>query len=221
MKSKFGLLFIIVILILSGLLLLTIPSSKDNTDDNSEKFDIKAEKPKSSTSGIDFLYADKDIIKGNQTDGILWDEDNIREADGTYDSTDFAIGNSYNFLEKDVSPLTIPIHTGTFGSTNGGDSNFTGTYKADDNVYIYLRANGGSDFPGVIKLKWGEYSDFNNITAKQVDSISLLYEIWPDSDSSGGLDQSTDLRIWAFADNGSSQYEEIDSNPTAKRLYRD
>jgi len=222
-KSKFKLHFIIVVLILSGLLLLTVPSSKkiDNSDDSSEKIDITAGKPKSSISGIDFLYADKDIIKGNQTNGNLWDEDNIREVDGSYDSTDFAIGNAYNFLEEEVSPLAIPIHTGTFGSTTGGDWNFTDTYKENDNVYIYLRAAGGSDFPGIIKLKWGEYSDFSNITAKQVDSISLRYEVWPRSDSSDGLDQSTNLRIWAFADDGSNQYEEIDLYPTNYRVYID
>lgn len=220
-KSKFKLHFIIVVLILSGLLLLTIPSPKkvNKNDDNSEKIDIEAEKPKSSSSGIDFLYADKDIIRGNQTNGILWDENNIREADGTYDSTDFALGNSYNFLEKEVSPLSIPIHTGTFGSTDGGDWNFTDTYKEKDYKYIYLRANGGSDFPGIIKLKWGEYNDFNNITAKHVQRISLLYEVWPDSDSIDGLDQSTDLRIWAFADDGSNQYKVIDQYPTARRIY--
>ena len=220
-KSKFKLHFIIVVLILSGLLLLTLLFSKkvDKNDDNSEKIDIATGKPESSSSGIDFLYADKYIIKGNQTDGILWDDNNIREVDGAYDSTDFAMGNSYNFLENEVSPLTIPIYTGTFGSTDGGDSSFTDTYKQKDYHYIYLRANGGSDFPGIIKLKWGEYSDFNNITAKQVDSISLLYEVWPDSDSSGGLDQSTDLRIWAFADDGSNQYKVIDLYPTATRIY--
>ncbi|MFX1589394.1 MAG: hypothetical protein ACFFC1_14665, partial [Promethearchaeota archaeon] len=198
-----------------------LPSSKkvDINDDNSEKIDIATGKPKSSTSGIDFLYADKNIIKGNQTDGILWDDNNIREVDGAYDSTDFAMGNSYNFLENEVSPLTIPIYTGTFGSTDGGDWNFTDTYKEKDYHYIYLRANGGSDFPGIIKLKWGEYSDFNNITAKQVDSISTLYEVWPYSDSSGGLDQSTDLRIWAFADDGSNQYKVIDLYPTSTRIY--
>lgn len=223
LKSKFKLHFIVVVLILSGLLLLTVPSSKkvDKNDDNSEKIDIKAEKPKSSTSGIDFLYADKDIIKGNQTDGILWDENNIREVDGTYDSTDFALGNSYNFLEKEVSPLTIPIHTGTFGSTDGGDWNFTDTYKEKDYEYIYLRAAGGSDFPGIIKLKWGEYSDFSNITAKQVDSISLRYEVTPFLYPSNGLDQSTNLSIWAFADDGSNQYEVIDLYPTNKRIYTD
>ncbi|MFX1268559.1 MAG: hypothetical protein ACFFAK_11425 [Promethearchaeota archaeon] len=220
-KSKFKLHFVIVILILSGLLLLTIPSSKkaERNDDNSEKIDIKTKIPKSSTSGIDFLYADKNIIKGNQTDGILWNEDNIRELDGTFDSTDFAISNSYNFLENEVSPLSIPIHTGTFGSTDGGDWNFTDTYKKKDYKYIYLRANGGSDFPGIIKLKWGEYSDFNNIIARHVHRISLLYEVWPDSDSTDGLDQSTDLRIWAFADDGSNQSKVIDQYPTAKRIY--
>ena len=223
LKSKFKLHFIIVVLILSGLLLLTVPSSKkvDKNDGNSEIIDVEAEKLKSSTSGIDFLYADKDIIKGNQTDGILWDEDNIREVDGSYDSTDFEKGNSYNFLEKDVSPLAIPIHTGTFGSTNGGDWNFTDTYKEKDYEYIYLRAAGGSDFPGILKLKWGEYSDFSNITAKQVTRISLRYEVSPFLIPSGDLDQSTNLSIWAFADDGSNQYEVIDLYPTNHRIYID
>ncbi|GAJ08737.1 unnamed protein product, partial [marine sediment metagenome] len=136
-----------------------------------------------------------------------WNENNLKDNDGLYDSTNFAQGDAYSIHQDTVSPATVPVYTGCFGSTdgptNGGDWWFTNAYKDNDGIYFYLESTWGNNYPGTIRMKWGEYQNFEPNIHPHVYSVSINYEVWADS-AGGVLDESTNLRVYAYDNVGNS-----------------
>ena len=164
------------------------------------KADIKI--PQMSTVGVPFDHANKDLLLGSQENA--WNEDNIRSYDSTTDNTQFEPGTTYYVHEDSVSPATVPVYSGAFGSTDGGLWWFTDAYRDNDGECLFLESTWGNNFPGTITLKWGEYNDFNNAYAINVHTIRIVFEIWADSNSIWGLDKSSNLKFKIYADNGVS-----------------
>jgi hypothetical protein len=215
-NTKILLLLIVVALIPSGFVFTSMEFYKEGATVERTTEDIKADIkiPQMSTLGIPFDHADKDLQLGIQENA--WNEDNIRSYDGTQDVTQFVPGSTYWIFEDTVSPATVPIYTGAFGSTdgptNGGDWWFTDAYKDNDDIYFYLESTWGNNYPGTIQMKWGEYNDFSNTYAIHVHTIRIQFEVWADS-ALGVLDQSTNLRFQIYADNGAVWNVQVAATP--------
>ena len=209
-NTKLLLLLIVVALIPCGFVFTSLEYLKEGANVERTTEDIKADIkiPQMSTVGVPFDHANKDLLLGSQENA--WNEDNIRSYDSTTDVTQFVPGSTYYVHEDSVSPATVPVYTGAFGSTdgptNGGDWWFTDAYRDNDGIYFYLESTWGNNYPGTIKMKWGEYNDFSNTYAINVHTVRISFEIWADS-FGGALDESTNLRFKIYADAGGAVWD--------------
>jgi hypothetical protein len=201
-NKKILLLFLVVTMIPSGFVFTSFEFLKEGATVERTTEDIQAEikMPQMSTVPIAFDHANKDLHLGIQEGP--WNEDNIRANDGTRDTTQFEKGSTFFVFENTVSPATVPVYSGAFGSTDAGLWWFTDAYKDNDGKYLYLESTWGNNFPGTITLKWGEYGDFLDSKALHVHTIRISFEVWADSNSVFGLDKSTNLKFKIYADNG-------------------
>ena len=147
------------------------------------------------------------IIDGLSDNNLIYENDFIGNTKNVED-------NSYITLHKDTVDYGVTQYTGAFGSTGAGGGlwYFTDAYKDNDAKYLYLESTYGNNYPGWISMTWGAYEDFCDSIAARIDSISINYEVWADS-LLGILDESTDLRIHAYDEQGHSTYHTIASTP--------
>lgn len=209
MKKKLAIFLILTIIAVSPIIFMSLHSVPIVQLDNNSEINEEKEKNEDilnpETSTPDWVSIDKPTPFEAGTQDNEWDETNLRNNDGLVDSTNFEEGNSYSILRDTCSPCTVPSYTGEFGSTPEGLWWFTDAYKDNDGKYLFLRATRGilfnaNEYPGWIHMTWGEYGSIPAAINPHVYSISIDYEVWADS-SPGILDESTDLRIWAWADN--------------------
>lgn len=165
----------------------------------------------------DFNGAGKTIGLGIQHDPIPFDDTYIQNDDGLVDDTMFSPGWGNSVL-RDVADYGVVSYTGGFGSTDAGAWHFTTAYKDNDAKYLYLDSTWGNDYPGWIHMKWGAYSNIDAGSNTHVRQIRLNYEIWADS-FAGVLDQSSNLRLYAYDDLDHAQYHTVAANPGHRVTY--
>jgi len=220
-KSKIAL-FVLTLLLLSGLVFSMTNIFKIPTDINSDT-NISEEKDEpmntfspSISGGVDFSSATKTILHGTQDDPPF-DDNNIKLDDSLIDSTTFTAGyKSYD--HRDVADYGVVGYTGAFGSTDAGLWYFTNAYKDNDGKYLYLETTWGNQYPGTISMKWGAYSNIPSGAHTYVRRIRVFYEVWADS-FVGILDHSTNLRLVVHDDIGNTLTHTIATNPIDDHHY--
>jgi len=229
MKKRLNLIFLITIIAGSSITFLSLINNpifdieKDSEVNQEKEKNENVFNPETSTP--DWVSIDKPTPFDAGTQDNAWDETNLRNNDGLVDSTNFEEGDSYSILRDTCSPCTVPSYTGEWGSTPEGLWWFTDAYKDNDGKYLFLRATRGilfnaNEYPGWIHMTWGEYGAIPAAVNPHVYSISIDYEVWAES-FAGILDESTDLRIWAWSDNGLFQIHTIAAIPAHQNHYED
>ncbi|MBN2155482.1 MAG: fibronectin type III domain-containing protein [Candidatus Lokiarchaeota archaeon] len=213
-KTKLILLLIFVLLIPNFLI---IPSKNNSLLSDENNFIISNDGFGTSDMLPDFNTAVKVIGSGTQHDPTEFDYTYIQSDDGLVDDTMFSPGWGDTLL-RDVADYGVVDYTGAFGSTDAGLWHFTDAYRNNDGKYLYLDSTWGNDYPGWIFMKWGAYGNIPTDAHPHVNQIRISYEVWGDS-ALGVLDQSTNLRIYAFDDLGNSQWYTIASNPQHRVHY--
>lgn len=217
MKRRLNIIFLITIIAGSSIAFLSLNNIpifdiKKDSEINQEKEDFDALNPKSSTSDWVSVLKPAPFTAGSQDNA--WNENNLRDSDGLYDSTNFVQGDSFSLHEDTVSPARVPVYTGVYGSTpvaTYGDWWFTTAYRDDDATYFYLKSTWSNNYPGTIRMKWGEYQDFESEIKPHIYSITIDYEVYVSC--SNTLDRSSALRLYVYDEVGNSEYKTIASIP--------
>ena len=149
------------------------------------------------------------IINGESNNNLIYENDFIGNTNNVEDNSYL---DPYKSIHRDTVNYGVTQYTGAFGSTDAGLWYFTDAYKYDDAKYLYLESTWGNDYPGTISMTWGAYGDFDDSIAANIDSISINYEIWADS-YVGVLDESTDLSLLAYDEQGHMTFHTIASTP--------
>ena len=217
LKNKFRLILLFLIIAsLSSSFILTTPKLLQNSNANNYlESEDDAGPLKSEPS---FVSAEKTIVAGTQDDPPF-DENDIKTDDGVFDSTSFVVGVHSSAFKDTVATPQIVVEPGTcvWGTTDLGYFQWSNAYKDKDLQYLFIWASHGlggdpDEYPGVIGMMWGQYSNFGLNFHPHVYTIQINYGVMADTlpDNFGTSDT---FALWAYGDDLSYDFTIVAATP--------